>query len=439
MTEDWRLLESFLPADWRGLASDTGALKGLRKDKSAETLLKVLMLYLGSAHSLRETAVQARKLQLADLSAVALWKRLKKSKEWLRAMCIDLLRERGVALPDSRGFQVRAVDTVRVKEAGKTGSEWRIHYSLRLPSMDCDFFKVTELDGQAGDQSLANFSVREGDHVLAGWRYSTAANIRHAASAGGRVILPFNNDALTFLTHDGRPFDLFIALQSVSTVGAVQSWKANAIDADGGTIEGRVCALRKSRAGEWLAHRALRMEALRGAKPLQPESFEFGKHVTVFSTFRPADFTGADILEWHRVGWQLELAFRRFKSIAELGHLPKRDDEGAKAWLYGKLLVALLIEKLISYATSTAPLGLSAGNSSWSSLGNDSSSGLGAFLGATDHSAPAGRSLNFRKITGRVLDSEGSIATIVYSPASSSSVFSAASCRRRLASGSATD
>ena len=357
MTEDWRLLASFLPADWRRLAADTAALKGLRKDKSAETLLKVLMLYLGSAHSLRETAVQARKLKLADLSSVALWKRLKKSKKWLQAMCVDLLRERGVELPESRGFQVRALDTVTVKEAGKTGSHWNIYYSLRLPSLDCDFFNVTEVDAEASDESLANFSIKEGDHVLGGWQYSTVANIRYAASAGGRVIVPFNTEALTLLTYEGRPFDLFVALQSVNSVGAVQSWKANAVDQEGGPIEGRVCAARKSQAGEWLAHRAMRMEALRGAKPLQPESFEFGKHVTVFSTFRAPDFTATEILEWYRIGWQFEQAFRRFKSIAELGHLPKRDDEGAKAWLYGKLLVALLIEKQISYASSSAPWG----------------------------------------------------------------------------------
>ena len=121
MTEDWRLLVSFLPADWRALAAETGALKGLRKDKSEETLLRVLLLYLGSEHSLREAAAQAKDSKLADLSAVALWKRLKKSKEWLRALCIDLLRERGIDLSKTSGFQVRAVDTATVKEAGKTG------------------------------------------------------------------------------------------------------------------------------------------------------------------------------------------------------------------------------------------------------------------------------------------------------------------------------
>ena len=33
------------------------------------------------------------------------------------------------------------------------------------------------------------------------------------------------------------------------------------------------------------------------------------------------------------------------------------DDESAKAWLYGKLLVALLVEKLIRHAITMSPWG----------------------------------------------------------------------------------
>ena len=31
MPEDWELLKTFLPGNWRELARETGALKGLRK------------------------------------------------------------------------------------------------------------------------------------------------------------------------------------------------------------------------------------------------------------------------------------------------------------------------------------------------------------------------------------------------------------------------
>ena len=89
MDEDWAVLTSFLPECWRELASETGALKGLRKDKPVESVLRVLLLHVGCGRSLRESVVRAKMAGLADVSAVALMKRLKKSKDWLHALCGD--------------------------------------------------------------------------------------------------------------------------------------------------------------------------------------------------------------------------------------------------------------------------------------------------------------------------------------------------------------
>jgi len=51
------------------------------------------------------------------------------------------------------------------------------------------------------------------------------------------------------------------------------------------------------------------------------------------------------------------LVFKRFKQIARLGHLPKHDDESAQAWLYGKLFIALLTEKVVREANDFSPWG----------------------------------------------------------------------------------
>ena len=160
MEEDWRLLVSFFPDGWQEMATKTGALKGLRKDKSAEKLLQTLLIHLGCGYSLRETIVRARKAKIADLSDVALLKRLRKSKDWLYSMCIALFQEQGVALSADSPFQVRAFDATTVKEPGKTGSLWRIHYSIRLPSLCCDFFKLTETQGKGSGESFKHFPIR---------------------------------------------------------------------------------------------------------------------------------------------------------------------------------------------------------------------------------------------------------------------------------------
>ena len=133
MNEDWELLLSFLPAGWEEMASKFNAIKGLRKDKSPAKLLRVLLIHIGCGYSLRETVVRAKKAQLADLSDVALLKRLRKCKDWFAAMCVALFNERGIKLLSTTGFQMRTFDATTVKEPGATGSLWRIHYSVSLP------------------------------------------------------------------------------------------------------------------------------------------------------------------------------------------------------------------------------------------------------------------------------------------------------------------
>ena len=63
------------------------------------------------------------------------------------------------------------------------------------------------------------------------------------------------------------------------------------------------------------------------------------------------------MLDWYRVRWQVEPVFKRFKSLAQLGHLPRHEEESARAWLHGKLLVALLAEKLVRHAGAASPWG----------------------------------------------------------------------------------
>src|SRR5277367_6790021 len=92
--EDWNVLVSFFPSNWKQLAQESQALKGLRQDKSAEPYLRVLLLHLGCGFSLRETIVRAQQAGLADLSDVALLKRLRKSKAWLQQLCCGLFAER---------------------------------------------------------------------------------------------------------------------------------------------------------------------------------------------------------------------------------------------------------------------------------------------------------------------------------------------------------
>ena len=115
--------------------------------------------------------------------------------------------------------------------------------------------------------------------------------------------------------------------------------------------------LRKSQEAIRQAHRKIHRVASRKGKQVKPETLEFARFVIVFTTFPEAEFSAREVLEWYRVRWQVELVFKRFKSLAQLGHLPKHDADSARAWLYGKLFMALLVEKIIRHAESVSPWG----------------------------------------------------------------------------------
>jgi len=87
----------------------------------------------------------------------------------------------------------------------------------------------------------------------------------------------------------------------------------------------------------------------------RPGTLEFAKYVIVFTTRSVG--SAEEILQLYRIRWQIELAFKRMKSLAQLGHVPKHDDRSSRAWLYGKLLVTLLAQKLIRIGRDISPSG----------------------------------------------------------------------------------
>ena len=98
-------------------------------------------------------------------------------------------------------------------------------------------------------------------------------------------------------------------------------------------------------------------QAKKRQRQIKAETLEYAKYVIVFTTLPSQDFTTQRVLEWYRLRWQIELSFKRLKSLASFGHLPKYDEVSARAWLYGKLLVGLMTEKLLRYARAISPWG----------------------------------------------------------------------------------
>lgn len=355
--EDWDLLISFLPSDWKASALRTGALKGLRQDKSEENYLRTLLMHLGGGFSLRETAVRARQAELADLSDVALLKRLRKGKDWLYELCRGLFAERGLKAPDNQGVGLRLMDATVVKEPGQTGSQWRIHYSFQWPTLRCDYFKLTATEGKGNGETLRQYPVSPGDLILVDRGYCQAAGIHHVTEGKAWVTVRLNPHSIILHTQADEDFPLLQKLKTIQRTGQIATWKVRVPYENQEPVTARICVVRKSKAAIAHAIKKLEREASKNGSQLQPETLIYAEYIMVLTTFPEDQYPSVMILEWYRFRWQIELLFKRFKQIAQLGHLPKHDDESAQAWLYGKLFVALLTEKVIEHASALSPWG----------------------------------------------------------------------------------
>lgn len=121
-----------------------------------------------------------------------------------------------------------------------------------------------------------------------------------------------------------------------------------------GGVTDRVCAYSKTDEQRIESERKYRLYINKKQQKFNADTLEASGYVAVVTILDRLDAEG--ILALYRHRWQVELAFKRMKSLLGFGHFKKKDAEGAKAWLQGKLFVACLIERLIALGDRFSPV-----------------------------------------------------------------------------------
>lgn len=348
--ESWDVLEQFLPPGWAEQAHACGALRRARGVRNAAALLRVLLMHLAQGYSLAEASVRARAAGLAQLSAVALFKRLRASEPWLWWLA-QQLGGAGQGVWAAPPRVVRAIDATVVSEPGSTGTDWRLHYGLRLADLRCDFFELTDV---RGGETWKRVPVRRGEILLGDRIYGRPSGIAHVVNAEADVIVRLAPSLLPLLDVQGRACDPLQQARPLR-VGQVGSWPTQVQHA-GQRFSGRLLGVRRSAAATRQEQKRLRRAANREGRVISKRSWSGAQYLFLWTSL-PNSFSPELALEYYRRRWQIELAFKRMKSLAGLGHLPKKDPASARAWLYGKLFVSLLAEHLIQTAKALSPWG----------------------------------------------------------------------------------
>jgi len=348
--DDWEHVCQHLPAGWQEQAHTLGALRRARGFTDPSVLLRTLLVHLVGC-SLKEAVTNAQVAGWCDVSAVALFKRLCAAEGWLRWMA-DQLWQRHPAPPLPNGYRVRAIDATTVSVPGSVGTDWRLHFGLNLESLQCDFFEVTDAHG---GETFQRIPVTPGDLLLGDRIYATPPGIAHVAEAGGHVLVRVNHKALPLFDFSGNPFRLAERLHAVK-VGQYRVWSA-LVRHGPCAYRGRLVAVKRSRWSAALERRALRKRAAKKQKRLSRTAVFLAGYFYVWTDVPATVLHAPEVLNWYRCRWQIELCFKRMKSILKLGDLPKKREDSGRAWLHGKLLVSLLLERLLDEAEHFSPWG----------------------------------------------------------------------------------
>ena len=171
--QDWERLSHLFPKGWQASELVSPVLKGNRKLKDAKLLMRILMLHIAKGYSLSETSVRSEIGLGISISSVGIMNALQRSEEWLKELCSLLFSEQeGSSLQETKK-KMRLIDGTIVKEAGKTGSQWRINYSFSLPDFRCDYFDLCSAKGKGNGESLQRYTISKDDCIIADRGFST--------------------------------------------------------------------------------------------------------------------------------------------------------------------------------------------------------------------------------------------------------------------------
>jgi hypothetical protein len=353
--EDWPFLLTVLPTGWEKAAWALGALRRKRGLTSPAALLRLVFAYGSSGLSLRDAALWAREAEVARLSGVALWKRLRRAAPWLGWLVMAKLAQRAVLPPAQPGaLRVRVVDATVVSKPGSKGTDFRVHLGLDLGRLLIDEVELT----LAGGETFQRHRVQPGELVIGDRAYARRPGMAAVMAAGGELLVRLNGQEFPLQEAGGRPFDLLLALRSLVETQA-GDWAVRVALGEDGTpaLVGRLLALRKSPPATEAARRKLRREARKKGREPSERTLELAGYVLLFTTLAPERLPATAALELYRFRWQIELTFKRMKSLVGLDALTCQDEALGRTFLLAKILATLLIEELSHRWVDFSPWG----------------------------------------------------------------------------------
>jgi len=336
--ELWPYVSTLLPDSVSELAEETGALQRRRGVKDAVSLLRIILTYAVTDMSLKDVAGWASSAGVGKLTGPGLFYRLREAESFLSAVLAAMLKDSVPCVPGK--LRLRVEDASHVVGPGATGTEWRVHAECD-PETGC--LCSVEVTDAAGGESSDRHAVSAGDVILGDRIYGLASNIASVSERGGYVVVRANLHAIRLCRGSGEVFWPLQEAERVPQVG-VAAWDV------------MIPAPPKERTKSHKTWRLKDASAWIGARLLASRTMK-GEIIWILSTL-PRDLApDEEVMKLYRLRWQIELLFKRLKSLLHMDEMPSRQGPTARSWLLARLLAAAIVDALLRRGDAFSPWG----------------------------------------------------------------------------------
>lgn len=321
-----RSLLRLTPEALESSARESGAIKRERKIRDAMTLLLMLLAYVASDYSLKDTAALFGDGRLPRVRAASLHERLVKSEAWLESLLSYALTGDTAQVVPAGARWLRLVDASVVNGPGSKGTDWRLH--VLADQSSGRILAVSVRDASVGESAALHpldaygmFTFDRG--------YSHAPNIHALVRSGGSFIVRVAAQSIMICDGEKHRLNLAQLADRVPAEGAYEMPVRIPL-----RPKGRTCAgWHLTKDVPFVRARLIGMRL--GAKGVMWLLADIENTL-------PA----GEICALYRYRWQIELLFKRLKSCAHIDALKSRKGPSARPWLLAKLLFAVLAQEL---------------------------------------------------------------------------------------------
>jgi hypothetical protein len=354
--EDWTaVLQMLAEVNLAATARQTKAMVRRRGVRDAAALLRLVLAYGVSGFSLRTTAAWAGMAGIAELCDVSLMDRIRNASDWLDLLWQALLTQQTqAAVLPGLNLAVRLIDATCVSAPKSSGTDYRLHLDYR--PQEGRFGAACLTDGRQAE-GFHHFMPRPGELLVGDRAYAKAKDIAYVLAAGAHLLVRIGWRSLVLLDPQGNPLNLLQKLKSlpkdrISTLPvqvAASAKKRTAV----GAARLIVVPLPPDVAAK--SRRKATAKAKHQGRTILPEGAIAANWIILLTTLDTESISPDQLVALYRLRWQIELAFKRLKSILHLDRLPAKDPKLARAWVAANLLAALLIDRLYPKLADEVP------------------------------------------------------------------------------------